>query len=75
VYCIRGLKCGKILFTTEYIRVVLRSEVEKGVTSAIPRVFFVVIGLYFVAPRVVYASRLMFLSSSVYWCFVNQRVI
>lgn len=50
----------------------LRSKVEKGVTSAIPRFF--VIGLYFVAPRVVYASKLVFLSSSVYWCFVNQGV-
>jgi len=68
----RGLKCGKILFTTECIRVVLRSEVEKGVTSAVPRFF--VIGLYFVAPRVVYASRLMFLSFSVYWCLVIQGV-
>jgi hypothetical protein len=54
----RGLKCGKILFTTERIRVVLRSKVEKGVTSAIPRFF--VIGLYFVAPRVVYAYTLRF---------------
>jgi hypothetical protein len=69
------MKCGKILFTTEYIRVVLRSKVEKGVTSAIPRFFCLfVIGLYFVAPRVVYASKLMFLSSSVYWCFINQGV-
>lgn len=60
------------MFTTECVRVVLPSKREKGVTSVIPRVF--VTGLYFVAPRVVYASKLMFLSSSVHWCFVNQGV-
>ena len=35
----RALKCRKVLFTTECFRVVLRSKVEKGVTSAIPRFF------------------------------------
>jgi len=37
----RGLKCGKkkCLPQNACIRVVLRSKVEKGVTSAIPRFF------------------------------------
>jgi hypothetical protein len=48
VYFMRGLKCGKILFITEYIRVVLRGEVREGVTSAPLHLF--VIALYFVAP-------------------------